>query len=201
MTDLIPQSFPTPSEAVIATFDAEDLAGGVGDVLLFASMNEDTGAENLVLTRRVVYSSKVQTASINGTVTLTFDSAPLNLPRTAKGTAYINIGYAPSAGQNQSFSAQVQKWDGSSATDLSSEITTPTFTGSNTQTVASLELPLTQTIIKVGEQLRLIVKIIANGVSCFIGHDPKNRDGANMSPSTANTTTILTLFMPFDIDI
>ena len=73
---LVPTTFPTPPEAAIATFDATDFADGTGTTILFAAINEDTGGENFMLTRQAVWSSNVDTESINGTVTLTFDSSP-----------------------------------------------------------------------------------------------------------------------------
>ena len=198
---LVPTTFPAPPEAAIATFDAAEFADGTGTTILLAAVNEDSVSENFMLTKQAVWSSKIETVAIVGTVTTNFDSAPFNLPKTAKGTAYVNIGYAPTAGANLSFAVQVQKWDGTTATDISSEITSPTFTGSNVQTLALLEIPLTQTIIKKGEQLRLVIKMISNSTSHAMGHDPQNRDGTIIIPSSGGVTTVLTFLMSFDINL
>jgi hypothetical protein len=168
-------TFPPPQEP-LANYSYEDLAEGTGKVIYYGISSETSAAVDYHLVSSALYSSEIsKDVTSNGTTTLDFDLAPFNLPRTAKGTAYFSAGGVAGASATTTLKVQVKKWDGSSETNISSEITTPTL--SNAQDMFLLELPLTQTHFSKGDILRLTVKLVATsgGNACKVGHDPKDR--------------------------
>ena len=64
-------------------------------------------------------------------------------------------------------------------------------------------MPCTETIIKKGEQLRLEIIVYVTGAAEWIewGHDPKNRDGTILTPSSEDTITSSRINVPFKIDL
>ena len=129
---------------------------------------------------------EIQATNLTGNI---FNASVFNLPRTAKGTAYISMIKQSSVTLAQSIKAQIAIVHADlSVTNISSEFeTTQTLAISPTKTTDLLALPLTQTTIKKGEKLRMILKIVidASGGNGFLFHD------------NADSTKILHLLMPF----
>ena len=187
--------FPSRGE-LIETFDFSDIATGLGFELFYGTPAIDSsGTTYSLLPNAVASNSSTGTSSVQigvGTKTMEFDSSVFNLPRTAKGTAYISMIKQSSVTLAQSIKAQIAIVHADlSVTNISSEFeTTQTLAISPTKTTDLLALPLTQTTIKKGEKLRMILKIVidASGGNGFLFHD------------NADSTKILHLLMPFRIE-
>ncbi len=199
----IPPVYRKTPERAIVSFDFKDLASGSGFEEFFLAKNNDDSGTTDVLTTTPIWSSLVETNFGEGAeVTTNFDSTVFNLPRTIRGTAILNLGIVSSSSGNQeTIKVQLFKWDGSTETALTAELTlTPlTFIG-----VAAFSLPLTDStgsLIKTGEQIRLKIIISAIQAAEFIalGHDPRDRDSDVISG--AATITSSRIFIPFKIDL
>lgn len=199
----VPRTYRKSQERIIASFNYNDIASGAGFVSFYPTITKDNSGTQYLLTNDTsIYSTVIETTRItDGTTTLNFDTSPFNLPRTISGTAIANIGVEVSnTNSGEGYSIQIQRWDGSSATNISSEITTINSADAGVGTVASNQIPCTQTLIKKGEQLRIVLKVIviSPGTST-IGHDPRNRDGTILTPTTDNSITSSVIKIPFKI--
>ena len=185
--------FP-PRGEIIETFDFSDIATGLGFENFWATPVIDTSGTSYALLSTQEHSGNDDTETEQvgeGITTLNFDSSAFNLPRTAKGTAYISSTLNASGNNAISASGQIAVVDsGGTPTTISSVFETPQLaTGERSQLLA---LPLTQTTIKKGEKLRMIMKIIVDvtGGTGILRH---NNIGAE--------SVQLKLLMPFRIEI
>mgnify|MGYP003132407151 CR=1 FL=1 len=200
----VSQIIPTPSPQAIASYDFQDIESGLGFKDFFAAITDLTGGAEEILTDDITtYSGKISTnRAATGTTSFTFDSSVFNLPRTVKGTAIFTCGIAGvNTASIVAVTARLQKWDGSTATSISSVITSSSFsaTGAIPDKMVLLQLPLTQTIIKKGENLRLLVTFETNSnISADIGHDPRGRSEGSIGTNAVSTMKIS---IPFRIDI
>lgn len=198
----IPQVYEVGAEAGVASYDYTDIASGVGYSKFYLMVSDDDSGRQYSLQPSTFYSFLVETKKTNNSVTLTFDSSPFNLPRTIRGTAYLNIGIQMEAPAGD-ITATFQKWDGSNATNIATPVVD---SGRNTADaiVFCFEMPCTQTIITKGEQLRLVLTLDTAGTSgeyIAVGHDPLNRDGATLKPASEDTITSSNINVPFRIDL
>ena len=197
MVDLQPTPFTT-SQPAIVTFDFEDIASGIGFDSFFAMVTNLAAGNEFILTDRAQFSGKITTSRAGaGTQTLTFTSVPFSRAKFATGTAVFSCGLGVNGNVNVTVAAQLQKWDGSNATNMSSEITSDAWvSGGVAGTMRLLQLPLTDTNITEGESLRLIVKFTPDSaVITAIGHDPMGRSENQVG--TDESTSIMRLDVPF----
>ncbi len=187
--------FP-PRGEFITTFDFTDIATGLGIENFWGTPVVDNSGTDFTLLPTQEHSGNGDENTIQsgeGTTTLNFNSSTFNLPRTAKGIAYVSFGGKSGNASATSFSAQIAVVDsGGTPTNISSVIESPQIAGANFLVSSLLALPLTQTGIKKGEKLRLIIKIIVDataGTGTLL-HDNTNSDTQNQ----------LKLLMPFRIE-
>tara|TARA_R100001530_G_C4315863_1_gene154350 strand:- start:1046 stop:1663 length:618 start_codon:yes stop_codon:yes gene_type:complete len=191
----------TTTSQTLASYSSEEIASGLLFVTNYLTVTKDNaGTQYTLTTDSGVYSSIIETTrTTDGTTTLTFDSAPFNLTRTIKGTALANIGnQANSVLSGEEYTIQIQKWDGSSATNISSVITTER--DATAATVSANQIPCTETVIAEGEQLRIVIGVVvvqAGVQKMTVGHDPRNRDGIILQPSSEDTITSSFIKIPF----
>ena len=191
----LPVEFPIPAETAIASFNYTDLAEGTGKVIYFGLTSEDGSAVDYHLNSNKLFSAQTSTTRATaGTTTLDFDLAPFNLPLTAKGTAVFSAGISAASSVTTKLQVTVKKYDGTTETNISSEITTATAT-SATNRMVLIELPLTQTLIKIGELIRLTVKLVSTGTgNAKVAHDPLDRT------DIGSDSEIMEFHMSFRID-
>ena len=188
--------FPRRGE-LLASYDFSDIAAGLGFETFWGTPNVDTGETKYNLLPFVVTSGNNKTStnrSGEGTTTINFDSSTFNLPRTAKGIAYISLGETQGSANAVSIKAQMAVMHADlSVTNISSEFESVQNANTTGIVVQLFALPLTQTTIKKGEKLRMIIKIVidATGGSGVLQHDNTDSD----------IDEHLKLFMPFRIDI
>ena len=186
------QPFTTQSQA-IASYNFTDVADGTGVLVFFGTRTRTDSAITYRLITDTTHSEEINT---NGSADLDFDLTAFNLPRVAKGTAFVSVPVsALGGGDSITVACQLRKWDGSSETNITSVITSETYT--NQTKMVFMALPITEHNFASGDVLRLNVTTTVGGSSgnTGLGHDPAGRDILSMD------TTVLKLLMPFKIDI
>lgn len=197
---------PLPdSPKPLASFPSEEIASGLGIVTFLGISSQDNSAVDYHLITKSIDSQPRGTGrSSQGTTTMDFDTSPFNLPRTAKGTANLSLGFAATVGEKVRILARLKKYDGSTETNLSLEIQSQDFVPSGTPNsqMVLIELPITEKIIKKGELLRLTIKLVQVNAAGTVdmGHDPKNQSFNDINTSSKDTT-VMTLLMPFRVDV
>ena len=189
------EPFSTASP-VIATFSFSDIADGIGFVSFFMMESYDDSAGNTQeLTTLPLYSNRIDAVRTGGTTNLDFDSSPFNRTRTVKGTAKFNIGFkATASASNDTIQVRLKKWDGSTETNITAQHTVTVIT---TEGVLAISMPCTETVIRVGEQLRVELIVIVSSGSIAWGQDPQNRDGGTITPSVQDSITSSRINVPF----
>jgi hypothetical protein len=202
MTNTLPVNFPLVGQPIAATFDATDVNSGLGYANYRLFTGSLSGATTFNLGLQDLYSSRVATTDTGADAEINFDTAPFLLPRTVTGTAFVNLGFGITGGGTGNVQLQLHKVDpAGTETALSAQLSGSNIGGSGT-TVGMwlLPIPVTQTLIKSGERLRLGVQITGDGADLHeFGHDPQGRAGVFVSGSTVTTKS--NLYMPFKIDI
>ncbi len=199
----IPDAFGRDRERIIASFDAIDVASGLGFQTFYGARSNESGNQDYILTDRIIYSADIVTSRAGvGTTTMEFETTAFNKAKTVKGTAIFSCGTGSTAGNQQVKAQLFNVVPGVSSTPISDEITSTSVTG-GTDHMHLLELPLTQAIIKRGNTIKLVVKFITfGGSSAEIGHDPRGRNGTFIGViGSAIATTVMQLDLPFRIPL
>ena len=175
----------------LQNFDYSDIASGTGYSLFYGTDSRDDTTSSYHLLDNQNY-GELDVFNMTGDLTLTIDSSPFNLPRDVEGLALIGFSWllASSSGVSTAqINAQVQKWDGTTATNIGGNVDSVelAFNGAGTTgrtSFLAIDLPLTK--IKQGEQLRLVLNPTLGGnASAIIGMSPNN-----VSPLTAQSITL-----------
>ena len=216
----INQTFPLPPSPVV-TYSFTDIAEGTGVQIFYAFTSESsTGVDQHLTTQSDVYSAIVETRIVTGSVSVAekvidmdFDLSPFNLSQDIEGTGLIlnTISAGTSSGQTDTnfFIYKLRKWDGSTETEIAS-VQSPSVStaGSVVNELVTIPFTIPRTHFSKGDVLRLTCEGWTASTSTdttiiAFGHDPRNRDGTNISPSTDDPATItqLILHIPFRIDI
>lgn len=185
------QKFTTASP-IISSVDWENVAAGTGiqNYYPIAELNSGGTEYHLIETP---YNSAVIELSTGAPTTYTFQSLDFNLPRFVKGTAYFSGNFYDGAASQDKITAKLQKWDGSSATDL-----TATHTSANGVTsknnIVFFSMPITtEANIAVGESLRLVVVYTKTDGNSKLGISPTNQT----SPTGNLTPTQMIIGVPY----
>lgn len=212
----LPPFFKGGFNQAIATFDFIDIADGTGKSTLHGLSNTTSTGTTYELDSGSPYSSTIETSAIGTATTFTkiidkdFDMATFNTSRTLLGTstfqlcAEIDESGTGSAGDILSayIVIKVRKWDGTTETEIASvqSQTMVVTVGTNDPltTILSMPLEISSTGFKAGETLRVTVEgwgkatggATVKDIRLTIGHDPINRDGTYIVPSTDDPVTI-----------
>ncbi len=190
----VPQTIPPIQEQAIASFPAGDLITGIGTEVFYATYGIDSGGAVLALNPTPYNSWQIEST---GAQTLTFQSQNFNLPRYVKGTAFFNVMLDRisngGGGTNANCTVQLQRWNGSSATNLTAQHTSGTLSNSAGESKnVYLEMPITtELMVQQGESLRLVFTFVGN--LGHFGHSPTNQT----SPSGRLSNTIMLIGVPF----
>src|SRR3990167_1029032 len=193
MAELLPIEFPQAPSIASASYDFQDIAEGTGVQKFFLAVNEISGAVSYGLHTDTVFSTKKE---INvGDTNITFSLSAFNLPKAIRGTAYLNCTLKTTAGT------------GSIIAELLNDVTGSIVSASSQSTVGTgttnLLIPLVvpETHFRRGEILQLKITDNSAASNEFIGTDPQNRDGTNITPSTdTNGFTNSALYIPFKLE-
>jgi len=132
----------TTASPVVATFDYTDIINGTEIIEL--NLNYD-GSYFLGTKQYIDTNAKIEAG-------LTADLAPFTSARTATGTAVLQFYINGTTGSHMTF--KLQKWDGASATDISSAIDSQ---DSAVLAGLTVQIPVTTTKFKKGESIRLLI--------------------------------------------
>ena len=220
-----PKVYRKTPERSLTSFNFTDIVDGTGFVNLFLAQVEDEDSRDAILTPIIIDSAESQNAEgaaaveINGStasvsfVKVTdkdFDLTAFNLPRTIRGTALLNMGFAltTSTGTGQSFIvAKIRKWDGSTETELiSGQTVTLLVAGADKFNNIGMTLVIPKTQFKKGETLRLTIEVWAKSegggtTQAIFGADPAGTDGTFIKAANEGLSTKSTLNLPFNIDL
>ena len=194
------RTFVRSGEGSIASYDWVDIAEGSGKVLFYGCADSISGATAYNLMTSQVYSSEIEVKTASATYD--FYTPAFNLPQTIKGTAYINATYLGDNGGTADTTFQLKLYRAAADfSNISSVVAGEVVVGAKTTLLA---IPCTQTNIKQGDKIHLIITLKKQAPSnyAYLGTDPQNRDGAGLVPSTdTDITTKLLVYIPFRIDL
>ena len=203
MSNLLPTGFPLFGSPVSASFDFNDVSSGNSYVQYRLFTAGLSGATTFNLGTTDVYSFDISTTDTGADAEINFDTAPFNLPRTVNGTAYFSCGFGVVTAGAGNVQVILHKVDSAGTETALSASLSGAQIGPGAATSVGMWLvpmPLTQTLIKSGEKLRLGVTVTGNGADLHeIGHDPLGRDGVIISGATVTTKS--NLYVPFKVDV
>ena len=157
----IPDEFTVDPEAAIASFSFTDIAEGTGIQIFFGTSSKelDGTIKFHLITDSSARSYKPSTQFTTiGTTTHNFDTLVFNLPRTVRGTAYASIPMGNGNTNNMHVAITLQKLDAdNNVTEISPLLSGQRYLGvsANDSQMAFIPMPVTETIIKKGEFLRM----------------------------------------------
>lgn len=162
------------------------------------------GTFSRILTRDQVYSNDIEISETsNNTTSYEAETTVFNLPRTIRGTGYFSCPFITGTSSSAQIKAQVVVVDKDNNETAITDALLTRKTGASSAEMALMTIPFTETTIKGGESLRLKFDFIvtSGGQTVATAHDPQNRDGTNVIPSSQDLTSAMTLYIPFRIDI
>lgn len=197
------------SSSVLANYDYFDISEGTGIVTYYgacASIASATYVYLLTNNSSFISGQSGNIALTNGSETTFNFDVNFNFPKYVMGSAFVAVPFflntsASGAGRSAYTKCTFYKWNGSTETAISSEITSENFTigagaPSSYGTVVS-KIALTSTQFKKGESLRLKIKAnITSGPGTIYA-------GMGFSPSnqvTGWTSSRLLCLVPFRVD-
>lgn len=221
----LPEEFPIPSESSIASYNWTDIAEGTGIVKFYGFVVEDSTGISYKLSTNPFYSGggidaveteAIRTSEISFTkiIDLDFDLSPFNLPQTIKGTATINYMHfcdgttgGGSIGGESYIIFKLKKNDVEIASVQSDTFVIALAEG-DVGEIKCVQITVPLTPFKKGDVLRITVEIWAKRVEAnapyiVFGHDPQNRDGTKIKPSSDDPTSMtkFEVFIPFKLDL
>jgi hypothetical protein len=208
MADRLPINFDIPQESAVASYNWTELASGLGYVTFYGAMSATGGTSPTVVYNLLSnpLPSNPHLRTLDGIYALqhsatayTVDTNVFNTPRLLQGTAYVSatLGIENNTA-SITMTVKLQHVRGAVVTDISSSLTSMTFTTSSDTTLRRnviIPLDLTTTNIKKGDIIRLLVTNTgsAGGArTTRIGFCPVSTD-ANYQP--------FKLSLPFKIEI
>lgn len=216
---VLPTPFTTASPQ-LANYSYSEISSGVSLNLFYGTAVATSSGTTFKLTKQTPYSYLIETRVAAGTdgtdkkaIDLDFDFTEFTIPQTLQGTGLIQLTQKLNTGAGETATmwvvAKVRKWNASTST----ETEVASATSEDIEMVASttnkklIALPITipLTTFHAGDTLRLTIEGYYDHTGgagpgyMTIGHDPLNRDGTDIIPSTDDPDTItkLTFEAPF----
>ncbi len=218
------QKFTTASP-IIASYSYTDIAEGTGVQHFKGCVEGNSSGTNYFLSSAgdfysyMIDQKKADSARSDTSAKdydLDFNLSEFNTPRIIRGTAIINYGFGivrtTGIGTLRGYLIfKVRKWDGTTETEIASAQTSNIDQNVNGTTIKSscLLITIPETHFSKGDVLRLTmeawIKAPTNDATgaIFVSHDPLNRDGTYINPSTDDptSTTKLDFYCPFNLEL
>ena len=200
------KDIPPETEQAIASFDFTDLASGTGVEIFFGTASDSFNSTldyHLVSTGDAKAGRATTQRASAGTTVVEFETTEFNLQRTARGTAFLSasMGLNNTKGHITGEISIIHADGGETIIADKVSGQSVTIGATDTSEMMFIPLPLTETIIKEGEKLRLSVDIFqASSGNMELGHDPTGEAGSIIPLSTTTHTTKMQLLMPFRVD-
>lgn len=167
----VPINFAVPSEGAVASYSYTDIATGLGYQTFYLAATRETTNIEYLTTDKAFYSDpesigtdNLVTSGFEKVQDVDFDTNVFNSPRTVKGTAIMNV--ASSLRTLTAYKARyliinVIHFDGTTETNIGS-VQTITKEQSGTSGTwkyyEALQIPLTETLFKKGDILRINIQ-------------------------------------------
>lgn len=196
---------------VNVVFNLSEIADGTGKVKFYFHTSELAGgADQHLTTDSSIYSKEIETsvsdnftATFSKAIDLDFDLTTFNFAKIIEGTAFFQTGFMVSrngtGGQMDGYViVRIRKDDGTNETEIASAQSETLATGgADIKTILAMPIVIPKgTHFATGETLRVTVEAWmkapggADDGTIAIGHDPRNRDGTSIVPSTDDPDTI-----------
>ena len=219
----IPRIYRKSRENTVLNYDFADIAEGTGIVLFYGYVDADATGNNYKFSTRL-FDSRLIESNDSGTWTTTafvkdldidFDLGEQTVSRVIQGKATIETAwdFEKTAGGNdiQGYIKYILKRVRGGAETIIGTGQSETFsvmvTGTHDKRIVLINIDVTKTSLKKGDMLRLTqegwgrINVVGNSTGKFtIVHDPLNRDGTVITPTTDDRTTQLKVYMPFRIE-
>lgn len=215
----IPNTFAVAPEANPAVYNWTDVNEGTGLVSYYGFQWADDSSTYYGMTAQSSFWSKAieTTAQATGSYADVFNqdfySGEFTRPVVMRGTAWMQIPWAiePDVSDDVTKSkatVTVYHYDGTTSTQIGTATTNEYTSAVGTQilVVTALKVDITQKAFNVGDSIRVNVQVqfyksAGSGTPvAAVGHDPRNRDGTGITPSTESVTTQMVFHLPFRID-
>jgi len=196
--------FTTASQAIIS-YDWTNIADGTGNRLFYGFTTQDSTGINEHLSTEAERSKTIETTGSSGNnfvVTKDFDLTAFNLPTTIGGTGLVSFCIAANmniAGGTIIASATLKNNTTIIATAIS-ETYSAQINGGKDYII--MPMTINETTFQEGNVLRLTIRLTRAGTQTgteymSFTHDPLNRDGTYIIPSTDGLTSQLKINIPF----
>ena len=215
----LPRQFLKTGEGSIASYSFTNLIEGIGGVEFYAGNALDDEASNVnLLSSQAFYSDSIEIALVataeESTLisTQTYSLGEAVITNILKGRAIVSFGWGMRANNNNQGQSQgyiVARIVADGVTIGEAKTGTKNSTGTAYTLSAggqsTLTMDLTETILKVGDVLSLVLLVYGHKISGAVGGlvmngtDPQNRDGTYLTPSSADLTTRITCMIPFEV--
>ena len=189
----------TTTAPIIASYDWNDVESGTGIDNYYIIVGFSGGALKHNLITNQYNSWQASIVSNSDIQNLVFDSLEFSTSRTVKGTAYFASGYWAN-GAEVAVSAKLQKWDGSTATDLTASFSTgnsPAAAVNNAFFVMPITATGSDAVVSVGDQLRLLITWDSNDSDSYLGASPTNQTGGGSLGTNSQTV----IGVPFELNV
>lgn len=213
----VPKVYQKSTEGSVVSYNYTDIAEGTGIVIFYGYVTENgAGLDYHLGTDSTTYSSKLETESASVTaLDFDFDLSSFNFSKIVKGTGLLSFTIGSQSGTgtttNTTCVATLRKWDGTTETDIATATSPVVSAGASTKVLELVTMPITipKTHFKKGDTLRLnmlvtpVKAVGTQSATAILGHDPRNRDGSLIVPSTDTPDTITKIIfkLPFDLDL
>ena len=226
----VPKYFRKTGERAISSFDYLDIVDGTGMVEFDLAVTSYGNKQILTTQSTQIYSSLIETADIYDSTPTSdstksmdedFDLTAFTTPRNIKGTGLMSFTWKTSNdGTGTKYTDTyinviVKRVSGATETTVGTGRTAleRTAAGGSSRQTETIYLTLTDTHFAAGDILRVTVESWTSregGIELYpnqttvIAHDPQNRDGTIIKPSTDTAPVSITktkIWIPFKIDL
>jgi len=160
----------------IASYDYVEISEGIGYITFYGLVTANVSTTYFNLTRNVIASNGLKTVRYLGSnQTNNLDTGAFNTPKTVSGTLIFSGEIRETSGNHMALTVTAQKWDGTTATNISSAVDSTASTG--TAYGVCMPIPLTETVFKKGEILRIVVTT-TNAAGTYLDCDPTGANGS-----------------------
>lgn len=176
-----PKPFPETIGPALASYNYSDIAEGSGVQIYYgtkAHTDSNFANDKFILSEAPIIASGNAAGGTNGVIAcsaLPVDfEIVFNTPKTIKGNLYATIPLHVDTGQTANAQITIQKWDGTSETDIVAQISSPTYgnVGSDVYVDVTIKVVVPKTSFKAGETLRIQLDSSSNSSGDDIGINP-----------------------------
>lgn len=215
---MVNQKFQNESQDTQLLYNFTDIAEGTGIVVLYGFVDGASTGQDYKLSSQQFYSRQKETSEFSSTSATfeslfdeDFDLGAFQRNQVLNGTGYMQVGLWTETGASTVgecyFILTIYSWDGSTETQLATA-QSETYQNNNLageHEILLFPITISNQTIKQGDQLRCRVEFWGRRVSgastwkMVFGHDPQNRDGTRVTPSSQDIISRMEFYIPFKV--